>query len=177
MFEGEEIIKKLKEPFPLVDVEWRVQQSGAKDGKPWARVLCYVTNRAIMKRLDEVFGCMGWKNEYRPSPDGGVLCGISVWNEAQKEWITKWDGAENTQVDAVKGGLSGAMKRAAVQWGIGRYLYYLDSAFATCHLDNKGKHRAQALKNKNDRNSGTIYFTWDEPEMPKWSLPKPKEQA
>lgn len=51
--------------------------------------------------------------------NGGVECGISI--KIDGEWITKWDAAENTQVEAVKGGRSGAMKRAAVQWGIGRY--------------------------------------------------------
>ena len=154
---------KLKEPFPIVDIEWRVQQSGEKSGKPWAMVLCYVTNRAIMKRLDDVCGPMDWKNEYKASPDGGVMCGISIYCCERKEWVTKWDGAENTQVEAVKGGLSGAMKRAAVQWGIGRYLYYLDATFATCHLDKKGKNRAKA---------GNIYFTWDDPQLPSWAMPK-----
>ena len=47
----------------------------------------------------------------------------------------KWDAAENTQVEAVKGGRSGAMKRAAVQWGIGRYLYNLEEGFAQTSLD------------------------------------------
>ena len=31
------------------------------------------------------------------------------------EWVTEWDGADNSQVEAVEGGLSGATKRAAVQ--------------------------------------------------------------
>ena len=38
-------------------------------------------------------------------------------------FITKWDGAEDSDIEPVKGGLSDSMKRAAVQWGIGRYLY------------------------------------------------------
>jgi hypothetical protein len=82
-----------------------------------------------MKRLDEVCGKAGWRNEYRDIPNnGGVECGISI--KVEGEWITKWDAAENTQVEAVKGGRSGAMKRAAVQWGIGRYLYNLEEGFA-----------------------------------------------
>jgi hypothetical protein len=102
---------------------------GKNNNGIWAKVLAYVTNRAIMKRLDEVCGKAGWRNEYRDIPNnGGVECGISI--KVEGEWITKWDAAENTQVEAVKGGRSGAMKRAAVQWGIGRYLYNLEEGFA-----------------------------------------------
>ena len=39
----------------------------------------------------------------------------------------KYDGAENTDIEPVKGGLSDSFKRAAVLWGIGRYLYDMES--------------------------------------------------
>jgi len=123
--------KQLKEPFAPEHIEWRVQQSGKQNDnqtgeiKYWALVLAYVTNRAIMDRLDEVFGIDGWCNEYREAPGGGILCGITALG------ITKYDGAEQTAIEAVKGGLSGSMKRAAVQWGIGRYLYDLDTNFVS----------------------------------------------
>lgn len=137
-------LDQLDEPFAAEDIEWRIQQSGkTRDGKVWALVLAYVTNRAIMKRLDDVCGKAGWRNEYRDIPNnGGVECGISI--KIDSEWVTKWDAAENTQVEAVKGGRSGAMKRAAVQWGIGRYLYNLEEGFAQISSDKKqGWHRAK----------------------------------
>lgn len=122
-------LDELDAPFASEDIEWRIQQAGKNNNGIWAKVLAYVTNRAIMKRLDEVCGKAGWRNEYRDIPNnGGVECGISI--KVEGEWITKWDAAENTQVEAVKGGRSGAMKRAAVQWGIGRYLYNLEEGFA-----------------------------------------------
>ena len=112
-------LSKLKDCFESNDIEWRLQQCGkTKEGKIWGMALAYVTNRAIMNRLDEVCGPENWKNEFKAAPDGGILCGISI--KIGDEWVTKWDGAENTDIEAVKGGLSGAMKRAAVQWGIGR---------------------------------------------------------
>jgi hypothetical protein len=77
--------------------------------------------------------------------------------------VTKWDGAENTDIEAVKGGLSGAMKRAAVQWGIGRYLYDLDEGWANIH--DRGRHSAKDKNNK--------WFKWDPPELPPWALPNP----
>ena len=49
-------LSKLKEPFSENDIEWRVQQSGETNGRIWAKVLAYVTARAIENRLDEVCG-------------------------------------------------------------------------------------------------------------------------
>lgn len=162
----------LDAPFPAEDIEWRVQQCGisAKSG-PWAMVLCYVTNRAIMKRLDEVCGKAGWRNEYRDIPNnGGVECGISI--KFKDEWITKWDAAENTQIEGVKGGRSGAMKRAAVQWGIGRYLYQLEERFATCSVERNNSWNKASFKDKGTNQYTTIW--WQTPELPEWALPAKK---
>ena len=57
--------------------------------------------------------------------------------EERNEWITKYDGAPNTDIEAVKGGLSDASKRAAVQWGIGRYLYGMESVWVD--VEQRGK--------------------------------------
>lgn len=154
-------LSKLKDCFEPNDIEWRLQQCGkTKEGKIWGMALAYVTNRAIMNRLDEVCGPENWKNEYNPAPDGGILCGISI--KVGDEWVTKWDGAENTDIEAVKGGLSGAMKRAAVQWGIGRYLYDLEEGWI-----NESGNGAYRGKTKD----GTT-FKWDAPKLPAWALPK-----
>jgi hypothetical protein len=156
-------LNELKEPFPAEDIEWRIQQAGSRDGKVWAKVLAYVTNRAIMNRLDEVCGQENWKNDFREWIGGSVLCGLSI--KINNEWVTKWDGADTTDFEATKGGLSGAMKRAAVQWGIGRYLYNLESYFANVH--DKGIHYQPADK----KNNKYPAFKWDEPELPAWALP------
>lgn len=156
------MFSKLKDPFPATDIEWRLQSCGEKDGKFWGIALAYVTNRAIQNRLDEVVGPQNWKNEFCQGPDGGVLCGISI--KVDDEWVTKYDGADKTNIEAVKGGLSGAMKRAAVQWGIGRYLYNLDSSWVT--VDDKGKFSGRTKDNK--------FFKWNPPELPAWALPSTK---
>ena len=127
--------EELYAPFAAEDIEWRAARVGFSNNKPYAQVLAYVTNRAIQQRLDDVFGIFGWKNEFMPAPDGGVMCGISV--KFGNDWVTKYDAAPNTDVEAVKGGISNAMKRAAVQWGIGRYLYKLESTFAKCSTEKK----------------------------------------
>jgi len=118
---AEQIMNQLKNPFHPDDIEWRVG-STTKD-KTKGLALAYITNRAIQNRLDEVFGVFGWRNEFKEWKGVSQLCGISVKFEG--EWITKWDGADDSATEAVKGGLSDSMKRAAYQWGIGRYLYKL----------------------------------------------------
>nr|DAQ93105.1 MAG TPA: DNA REPAIR PROTEIN RAD52 HOMOLOG-BINDING PROTEIN, DNA REPAIR, DNA.7A [Caudoviricetes sp.] len=160
-------LNRLDEPFSASDIEWRIQQAGKANNGIWAKVLAYVTNRAIMKRLDDVCGKTGWRNEYRDIPNGGgVECGISI--KVDGEWITKWDAAENTQVEAVKGGRSGAMKRAAVQWGIGRYLYDLTEGFA-----NVSTERQPGFNYAKTKELGVFY--WAPPQLPAWALPAPVE--
>ncbi len=154
--------RSLQDRFEVDEIEWRLQQAGEKNGRVWAICVPFITNRAIQSRLDEVVGPGNWKNEFRPGPDGGVMCGLSV--RVGDEWVTKWDGAENTDIEGVKGGLSGAMKRAAVQWGIGRYLYALDETFA--QVSESGSLRGKTKDGKP--------FRWDPPQLPKWALPEPK---
>lgn len=162
-------LTKLDEPFAPQDIEWRIQQSGKSgQGKIYAMVLAYVTNRAIMARLDDVCGKANWRNEYQPAPAGGVMCGISI--KVHGEWITKWDAAENTQVEAVKGGMSGAMKRAAVQWGIGRYLYNLEEGFAQTSDTKRNEWNRAKLKD------GNTTFWWCPPQLPSWALPPDNQQ-
>lgn len=165
MKELKEIFEELKKPFGYEDIEWRVARVGQGNNGPWAQVLAYVTNRAIQDRLDSVFTPFGWDNEYRPGPQGGIICGISVYFDGEKR--TKWDGAENTQVESVKGGLSDSMKRAAVQWGIGRYLYRLPAVqYAVIEQSrDKAMHYQPANKNK-----GTAAFYWNPPGLPDWAV-------
>lgn len=160
-------LARLRDPFAPDDVEWRAQSVGETNGKPWIRVLAYITNRAIIERFDAVVGPAHWRNEYRPGPAGGVVCGLSIrvtYSDGATEWVTKWDGAENTDVEPVKGGLSSAMKRAAVQWGVGAYLYDLDEGWGRVH--DGGRFSAK-------RKGGDGWFKWDPPELPKWAMPAP----
>lgn len=163
-------LNKLKEPFPAKDIEWRLQTAGtSKSGDIYAICLAYVTNRAICNRLDDVCGPENWRNEFQKGPDGGVLCGLSI--KVNNEWVTKWDGASNTDIEGVKGGLSGSMKRAAsTGWGIGRYLYNLEEGFATIY-DKNSKEKAYRGKTKDGKE-----FKWLPPALPAWALPKGETQ-
>ena len=153
----------LAAPFPENEVEFRIQSSGKGQKGVWAKCLCYMNNRAVMNRLDAVVGPANWANRFEALAGGGIVCGISI--RVGAEWVTKWDGADQTDIEAVKGGLSGAMKRAAVQWGIGRYLYELDETWAEI-TDNRDDLYARLPKEK-----GGDEFHWRPPPLPDWALP------
>ncbi len=123
----------LSAPIAPEGIEFRAGATTADKTK--ALALAYLTSRAVMNRLDEVVGPANWRDQYAPGPDGGVICGLSL--RIDGEWITKWDGAENTNFEAVKGGLSDALKRAAVKWGIGRYLYATPDLWVPCQQRGK----------------------------------------
>ncbi|WP_144558492.1 Rad52/Rad22 family DNA repair protein [Shouchella miscanthi] len=156
------IMEQLQMPFKAEDIEWRVQRAMKTKKGPKATVMAYVTNRAIMNRLDEVFGVGGWKNEYVEWRQKGVMCGITV--KIGGEWVTKWDASDETNIESTKGGFSGAMKRAAVQFGIGRYLYNLDEYWVD--IKDKGQFYIKSGKG-NDEITGR----WDAPTLPAWALP------
>ena len=153
-------LEALREMFAPFDIEWRIQSTGTSNGKKWGRVLAYVTNRAIMDRLDDAVGADRWRNEFELWGSKGVKCGISI--KIGDEWVTKYDGAEETNVEATKGGFSASMKRAGVQWGIGRYLYNLEATFVDFR-DTKGDGYINYVKDMG---------YWKEPSLPTWALPK-----
>ena len=159
-------LAQLDAPFSETQIEWKVVRAGEKNGKIWALVAPYISARAIHQRLDDVCGKARWKNMFAPGPAGGVLCGISI-NCDGGTWITKFNGADNTAMEAVKGGLSDAEKRAAVEWGIGRYLHKLDRFWGI--IDPEGRFSG---KTKDKR-----IFRWDSPKLPAWALPaEPQEE-
>lgn len=112
-------VEVLSEKITPEEIQWRIQSS--KNGK--TSVVPYLTNRCVMERFDKACGATGWKNTFEEWRTKGVKCGISVWVEDRKEWVTKYDGADETNIEPTKGGFSDSMKRSAVQWGLGRDLY------------------------------------------------------
>lgn len=165
------IMERLQAPFDPSDLEWRVQRAMKTQKGNMAIVLAYVTNRAIMNRLDDIFGVDGWRNEYKEWRDKGVLCGISV--KMNDEWITKWDGSDETNIEATKGGFSGSMKRAAVQFGIGRYLYNLDETWV--QIKESGENYINTKVKSNGRDEW-IKGYWDTPKLPAWAMPNSNKQ-
>jgi hypothetical protein len=65
-------------------------------------------------------------------------------------WIWKSDGAGATDVEGEKGMLSDALKRAAVRWGVGRYLYDLKSPWVAIEPMGRSYKIAESEKKKLD---------------------------
>lgn len=131
-----DIFEQLKAEFPREAISWRAQ-SVTKDGTK-AMALAYIDARDVMNRLDDVLGPDGWQCRY-PHANGKTVCEIGI--RVGEEWIWKADGAGDSDIEAEKGALSDAFKRAAVRWGIGRYLYDLDSPWVDCESYERGGKR------------------------------------
>lgn len=161
--------KALRAPFSPDYVQWRVGNV-SKDGSK-CTLLAYIDARAVMDRLDEVVGPENWSDRYTDLKDSGVACTLSV--KVNGEWVSKEDAAEESDIEAVKGGRSDAFKRAAVKWGIGRYLYDLD---ADWHPIKDGyAPRGTAAVNipgnaKNRQGPGWV----ERPRLPSFALPEGK---
>lgn len=158
-----ELLQKIREPFPEDKLEWRVLRSGVKNGKPWAIVAPFIQSRAIMDRLDDVVGPENWSNEHRHEGEA-YICEISLKLD---EWISKSDGAGATDIESVKGGISDAFKRAAVLWGIGRYLYDLPTPMFAV-VDDHGRYQGVAK----DQSGSQTRFNWNPPAISSQSRSK-----
>ncbi len=111
------IYAALSAPFEKDEVRTR-NQAG--------RTLEYITARAAMNRLDEVLGPSNWWDAYEPMGQNAVICRLTI-RLPDGTTLTKSDvgGCSNTQdaSDSEKSGFSDAFKRAAVKFGVARYLY------------------------------------------------------
>ena len=72
---------------------------------------------------------------------GRIICELSCLIDGV--WVTKSDGAGDTGTEGEKGAISDAKKRAAVQFGIGRYLYAIKLNWVD--LDKYGKFKPPSL--------------------------------
>lgn len=131
--------KALAAPFPPEEVSWRL--GSVSKAKMRGMALAYLDARNVMDRLDDVCGPDFWQCKYSHA-NSKTVCDIGILVEFQlnPQWIWKADGAGDSDIEAEKGAMSDAFKRAAVRWGIGRYLYTLDSPWVEIEeIGNTGK--------------------------------------
>jgi hypothetical protein len=126
-----DIYKKLKRPFHERAISWRAGATNAKKNNNVATkciALAYIDARDVMQRLDDVFG-MNWQVRYSHA-ENKTICELSVLID--NNWITRANGAGDSDIEAEKGAISDAFKRAAVMFGVGRYLYELPNDWVEC---------------------------------------------
>lgn len=138
-------LKALAAEFPREVVHWRAQ-SLTKNGDK-AMALAYIDARDVYERLDEVCGPEGWQCRYSHAEGKGgkTVCEIGI--KINDEWVWKANGAGDSDIEGEKGALSDALKRAAVCWGIGRYLYDMPSPWVPCKTY--------------ERNGKKVWKAWD----------------
>lgn len=127
----QEIGARLRAPFDPSDVDFRPQITG-KNSEPGAKAqaICYIDARAVADRLDEVVGPGAWSFAYQPLviERGEVQLAKGALTI---HGVTKEDIGDASTFATSKGCVSDALKRAAVLWGIGRYLYAVESTWVT----------------------------------------------
>lgn len=121
----------LAAPFPDDMVSWKPQVTTTgrekrpimRNGQQVAGCVAHIDARAVMNRLDEAVGAGNWSDSYEIVDRTHVVCTLTVYG------VSKTDvGEANTEgfADPLKGAFSDALKRAAVKFGIARYLYDME---------------------------------------------------
>ncbi len=118
-------LKDLQKNIPY---KWRVQ-SFSKN-KPSAQCVAYIDARDVMDLLDEVVGAENWQDTYQ-FIGNKLIAGVGI--QTEKGWVWKYDTGVESNTEAEKGIFSDAFKRAAVKWGVGRFLYNLDIKYVNAN--------------------------------------------
>lgn len=138
------ILKELSAPFPANKVHFR--PGATTRDKKSAIALGYIDSRDVQERLDEVCGPENWQCRYPWSDGTRLVCEIGI--RIDSDWVWKADGAGDGNIEAEKAAFSNSFKRAAVKFGIGRYLYDLPNKFWP--LEN-GRFSAETQKELTER--------------------------
>jgi len=118
--EWREMVKALAQPFETVDFLPKANSGGMALGLP------YIDARDVMRRLDAVVGAeWTWDYEVLSADCKRVKGKLTV------RGVTRCDAGEADREDEpLKSAVSDALKRCAVHFGIGRYLYFLPQVWA-----------------------------------------------
>lgn len=118
-------LKDLQKKIPC---QWRVQ-SFSKN-KPQGQCVAYIDARDVMNLLDEVCGQGNWQSDFKDI-GGQTFAGIGI--NIDGSWVWKWDTGSESNIEKEKGQASDSLKRAGVQWGVGRFLYDFPIQYVTAN--------------------------------------------
>lgn len=147
----------LSEPFEASEIKWRVTATSTHQSKngPQKRgqLVAYADQRAYTDRLNEVFGEWGWTRSYdvqvaqnfeRRAPGDKkqtavaakvvvvstvTVHGLGAHTGVGEEWADDQNAATRAEAQA--------FKRACACFGLGRYLYDLDTVWVDLDLYNR----------------------------------------
>jgi hypothetical protein len=131
-----EILVELAQPFRADQVRWKPQVISETGN---ALAVAYVDPRVVSERLDLATGG-DWSFRWEPMGIHGdrlviksILTVLGVTREDVGEYVV----TDRDQADPWKSAVSDSLKRAAVLFGVGRYLYWLESIW--CSYDRRKK--------------------------------------
>lgn len=137
---SKDILQKLSAPFPATSISIKVQTKPNEKGN--ALCVAYIDARDVMRRLDDVVGGE-WSDMYQKAPSGGLECALTVCG------VTRRDvGDDQNDNETEKAGYSDAFKRAAVKFGIGRFLYDLPKMYGQAKVVGKNVYLADGEEEK-----------------------------
>lgn len=119
-------------------------------------ILLYKDARVDQNILDETVGTKKWQRDHKELKNN-IYCGISIWNEEIKQWITKWDCGKESFTEAEKGEASDSFKRAGFNWGIGRELYTAPTIYVP-YKDKEGKENYEIKEKGNKKTTYTKFY-------------------
>src|SRR5690349_690839 len=137
------IFEKLAEPMEYqlrVKTFYPKGKAGSLEPGTKGQFLAYIDARDVANRLDETLGAENWQDRFEIVNEAKSVIKAGLGLKIGEEWIWKYDyGYPNSDQDEepLKSSSSDAFKRAAVKWGIGRFLYDLEPAWLP--VDKWGK--------------------------------------
>lgn len=133
-----EIVQALRKPFDPELIKWKIQ-TNPKEGQDKAIVVAFIDSRDVTERLDLVTGG-DWSSEFSlPQVNAGAQfsleCALTVCGVTRRDVGTVPAPRQNE--DSTKDLYSDALKRAAVQFGVGSHVYRFPKVKAKVQASGK----------------------------------------
>ena len=133
-----EIVHALRKPFEPELIKWKIQ-TNPKEGQDKAIVVAFIDSRDVTERLDLATGG-DWGSEFSlPQVNAGAQfsleCALTVCGVTRRDVGTVAQPRQGE--DATKDLYSDALKRAAVQFGVGSHVYRFPKVKAKVQASGK----------------------------------------
>lgn len=162
-----DLYKQLREPFVLKYISWKINNYNRDQTK--AMITFHIDARAVQHRLNEVLGVDGWSFSYSElERDLGVHGKLTIYpprTATEAREVTREDvgyPSSPNKSEWYKDAVSDALKRCAVHFGVGHFLYALPSLWLELTepgqrylTEEQDKYCREWLKDKLDKMKGS----------------------
>lgn len=165
-----ELLGKLSEPFAPKYISFLPGQTTKE--KTRCMALAYADLRAYQNRLDEVCG-LEWAVSYTPWGDK-IICNLTISGVTRSSTGEPDSQSEKSEIDGTVAEAQ-AFKRACAMFGLGRYLYSLDSAWV--EFDPQRQRLTDAAIKELEARYTKYYNAWAAKNKPAPQNGKPPEDV